>query len=309
MRLEVASLIRITFKACTYIYMNLCKKKWSPSVLSMFVVLSLYHFEWLTCHYISYDSNFWLFLMLSDHKHNNILILQRRITSLKESHINSIVSYIFFFLLLAKYHHSSSSAAILLKFIQFTLFYWNFGWIYDSTRILSGNHISQWNPKKKELPKNCRRFLTRSAVFCSQYMQLKYPLNIRPKKAHVQQIFACILQEYDGPRVYHQIMTMWLNKHAIAIEVGHYDKQFSIYDMYVYYSFRQCELIKNWIDEHFSQPSFSCDLTIKGVTQVFDESISINDIPQRNFLETFMIYKKKTLIYRSTQIYSFLINE
>lgn len=98
---------------------------------------------------------------------------------------------------------------------------------------------------KRELPKNCRRFLTRSAVCCSQCMQLKYPLNIRPKKAHVQQIFACILQEYDGPRVYHQIMTMWLNKHAIAIEVGHYDNKFSIYDMYcMLYSFCQCELTK-----------------------------------------------------------------
>lgn len=100
MRLDVASQIRITFKAYICRYKSVREKVVAKCFFDVCcIVNAIVSFQTADMPLYIYHTmtTFQLFLLfsLSDHKRNNILIPQRRITNQKESHINSIVSYIF----------------------------------------------------------------------------------------------------------------------------------------------------------------------------------------------------------------------
>lgn len=97
----------------------------------------------------------------------------------------------------------SNRNIILLKFIQFTLSYWNFGWIYGNTRSVWRIH---W------VPPHCTPHMNNTTLFWHMPHLPQSILRMHWwKRIHVRQIFAYILHEYDRPRIHNQFIAMRLN--------------------------------------------------------------------------------------------------
>lgn len=168
---------------------------------------------------------------------------------------------------------------MLLKFIQFALFYWNFAWIRSNSRFLVGKpytniEIEIRNKMNYQKKKMQTFLLTRSQCQCAHnpYTQSQKSIKSTNEESSCSANICVHFARIWSPE---GIELFWLNKHAIAIQSWatiiiknfYCDKQFPISMHY------RCELTKTWLmSTSLVLNSFTfLHVNPKRVTQVFNK--------------------------------------